>query len=176
MNAAIEATPSPNSPSETRPHVEFRLHAYVHFPDIDCICVGVDYQNFAIECKHRKFTMSYSDHESKNLTIECGSVELTKQLLSAVKQAMIEATDDAPSIFTGGTPNSITLKRFVSKEIEITNAPLIHHSLIYWLEYAGTTSELEALEGYLTFREVKHKNWIKPYGEWKHAYFVLKFV
>uniref|UniRef100_A0A914XX13 PH domain-containing protein n=1 Tax=Panagrolaimus superbus TaxID=310955 RepID=A0A914XX13_9BILA len=174
MNDAMEATPSPNSLTESRPHAEFRLHAYVHFSDIDCICVGIDYQVFAIECTHKKFSMSYSDHESKNLFVECGSIELTKQLLSSVKQAMIELIGEAPSIFTDGTPSSITLKRFVSRELETTNASILHHSLIYWLEYAGTTSELDALEGYLTFREVKHKNWIKPYGEWKYAYFVLK--
>lgn len=177
LNDAMEALPSPSSQiDETRPRAEFHLHAYVHFSDIDCICVGIDYQIFAIECTHKKFAMSFSDHESRNLYIECGSIELTKHLLSSLKQSMIESIGETPSIFTDGTPSSITLKKFVNNELEITNASILHHSLIYWLEYAGTTSELDALEGYLSFREVKHKNWIKPYGDWKYAYFVLKYV
>uniref|UniRef100_A0A7E4W410 RUN domain-containing protein n=1 Tax=Panagrellus redivivus TaxID=6233 RepID=A0A7E4W410_PANRE len=175
-NVAVEASTSPQSVEDMRCNMKFESHASVLLNDIDFIFVGADYQSFTLECKTTKFTTLNSDHESRNLTIETGSMALSKAILSSVKQAIVEEFVHNPSIYTEGTPNVMTLRKFVNNELNTTNTGIMHHVMAYWVEYAASSfaSEMTGLECYFRFREVRPKNWIKPFGDWKNAYFVLK--
>ncbi|KAI1715536.1 PH domain-containing protein [Ditylenchus destructor] len=166
--------------------VKYTIYVVISLAEIDFVTVGIDSQVHCLHLKRRRRQVENLVPHSRTYVIETGCKMLGKMIAYTINQAIQASrlTNENPTdnedkkslVLTRYTQLSIILNRFAKQELGLSHVDILHHSLIYWHQNMQQESRPkdDELMGYLYWRTVNAKSWVRRFGEWQHSYFILK--